>query len=85
MINYDTLYFDRDFITHKKHLFYLLGNEKEKNCGYIIASYSVKTDKIILKDCSNFIPSQQNLIDFVEMAKKKYKEECAELWEKVEE
>ena len=73
-MKYNTLFVDKDFITHKKHLFYLLGNVECENTIYVIASYSVKTDKMILKDCSNFIPSQQNLIDFMELAKKRYKE-----------
>lgn len=73
-MKYDALFVDNDFITHKKHLFYLVANASEENCQYVVASYSVKTDKIIIKDCSNFIPSWQNLTDFVEIAKRKYKD-----------
>lgn len=75
MAKYDSLVFEKDFITHKNYLFYLSGMRADENCSSIIASYSVKTDRIILKDVSNFIPSQENLAIFVEMAKKKYKEQ----------
>lgn len=74
MKKYDFLTVESDFITHKKHLFYLCGMVNTENCGYVIASYSVKTDRMILKDCSNFVPDTDILKRFVEIAKKRYKE-----------
>ena len=78
MAKYNSLVVDKDFITNKKHLFYLMGDVPEEGILYIIASYSVKTDRIILKDVSNFIPSQEALIQFVELVKKRYKEQGEE-------
>lgn len=74
MRKYDFVTVESDFITHKKHLFYLCGTVNTENCEYVIASYSVKTDRMILKDCSNFVPNTDVLERFVEIAKKKYEE-----------
>lgn len=74
MRKYDFLTVESDFITHKKHLFYLCGTVNAENCGYVIASYSIKTDRIILKDCSNFVPDTDILKRFVKIAKEKYEE-----------
>lgn len=69
---YEILTVESDIIKHRPHIFYLCGNIG--NQGYIIASYSVKTDRLYLKDVSNFMPTQQHLIDFISIAKKRYEE-----------
>ena len=74
-MKYSILTVEPDFVTHKPHLFYLMGYCEEENCAYIIASYSIKTDRMILKDCSNYIPMGEHLIQFISIAKKRYEKE----------
>lgn len=72
MKRYEYLTCEPDIFHQKPHIFYLMGNIQ--NTGYVIASYSIKTDKIILKDVSNFIPTTEVLNSFIALAKEKYKE-----------
>ena len=62
-------------ISHRAFdIYYLIGFEEETNCGYVIASYSIKTGQIILKDVENYIPSGEVLRDFVRIAKERYRD-----------
>jgi len=69
---YDNYYVDVDIFKRRNHIFYLMG-EKDQN-WFVLASYSVKTDRLILKNASDFIPSNVVLKQFIFKAKTKYNE-----------
>ena len=73
-VEYDYLTVEKSFMPYRKHIFYLMATIEKEASGYVIASYSVKTDKIILKDCSNYIPDAEILSQFIEIAKQRYEE-----------
>ena len=69
MINYCKFEVDRDIFKGRKHIYYLMGVEEKTNHCYVIASYSIKTGQIILKDVENYIPTSEVLREFVKIAK----------------
>ena len=54
---------------YKFHLFHLMGLERGTNHLWPIASFSLKTNKIILKDVDNFIPTSGMLNQFMSIAR----------------
>lgn len=54
MREYERFEYEKDFIRHSPHLYYLLGKVKGENITYVLASYSVKTKKLIVKDALHF-------------------------------
>ena len=72
MRKYDRFEVDRDIFKGRKHIYYLMGVEEGTNSCYVIASYSIKTGRIILKDVENHIPSGEVLRDFVRIEKGRY-------------
>ena len=61
----------KDIFKHREHIYYLVGfYEKDTNCGYIVASYSLKTKHLIIKD-TDIIGYNNVLVDFINIMKEK--------------
>lgn len=69
-MKYSEFYIDKDFIKHREHIYYLLGAEKGTNCSYVVASYSLKTKRLIIKD-TDIIGYNNILVDFINIMKEK--------------
>jgi hypothetical protein len=69
-MKYDSYILERDIFGHTKHLFYLCGYVKKENACYRIASYSLKTNKLMIKCASEHLPSQEILQDLIKYANK---------------
>ena len=63
MKNFESYYFEKDLWKDRPHLFYLLG--VIGNCAYVIASYSLKTKRLIIKGANEHIPESGVLEQFV--------------------
>ena len=53
----------------RKHIYYLIGNIETK--GIIVATYSLKTNKLLIRCDSKHIPATQILISFVKYCENK--------------
>lgn len=82
MKNYDKYIIEHDWIRGSQHLYYLCGYVEKENVCYCIASYSIKTDKLLIKCASKHIPNKDILEDFVKHAKKCAFEKARENFEK---
>lgn len=71
-MRYSQFFVERDFIKQRKHIYYLFGNVEKENCGYVVASYSLKNDRIIIKDIECLEEYAHLLPDFVKIAKERY-------------
>lgn len=69
-MKYSEFYIVKDFIKHREHIYYLLGAEKGTNCHYVVASYSLKTKYLIVKDI-DIIGYNNVLVDFINIMKEK--------------
>lgn len=69
-MKYDEFSVEKDIFKHRKHIYFLVGYEKGANCGYVVASYSLKTKFLIVKDTS-IIGFNNVLVDFIDIMKKK--------------
>lgn len=69
MKKYDKYIFERDILRHQKHIFYLCGYVEKENVCYVIASYSFKTDKLLIKCASEHLPNSDVLFEFIEYAR----------------
>lgn len=76
MREYESFKCEKDFIRHSPYLYYLLGKVKGENVEYVLASYSVKTKRLIVKDAVNFDFHLlgQSLGDFISIIEKYHKE-----------
>ena len=63
MKNFESYSVDKDLWKNKPHLYYLLG--RIGNCLYVIASYSLKTKRLIIKGANEHIPESVVLEQFV--------------------
>ena len=54
-----------DIFKHRKHIYYLGVLLKDKNEVHIIASYSLKTKQLIIKNANSHIPPTHILEEFV--------------------
>ena len=61
---------NRDFFKQRKHIYYLGALVDDKNVEYIIASYSLKTKQLIIKDANSHIPQSEILNEFVKICEK---------------
>ena len=81
MRNYNSFNYSRDFkVPQRPHLYYLLGRIEATNSEYILASYSTKTKRLIIKDAASFdfkAPYGVMLNDFIEKVEKYDKEHPA--------
>ena len=63
-MTYESYSVDHDlWYKKRKHIYYLLGNNG--NCGTIIATYSLKTKRLLIKCANEHIPPTLVLKDFV--------------------
>ena len=63
MKNFESYSVDKDLWKNRPHLYYLLG--VIGNCEYVIASYSLKTKRLIIKGANEHIPEGGVLKQFV--------------------
>lgn len=61
---------NRDFLKRRKHIYYLEALVEDKNVAHIIASYSLKTKQLLIKDANSHIPQSEVLIEFVKICEK---------------
>ena len=61
---------NRDFFKQRKHIYYLEALVEDKNVGYIIASYSLKTKQLLIKGANSHIPQSEVLNEFVKICEK---------------
>lgn len=58
----------------RKHIYHLLGDYKDEHdghCACIIATYSVKTKRLLIKGANEHIPESKVLKQFIEYAESK--------------
>jgi len=69
-MKYSQFSVEKDIFKHREHIYFLVGHEKGTNCGYVVASYSLKTKFLIVKDTS-IIGYNNVLVDFINIMKEK--------------
>lgn len=69
-MKYNQFSVEKDIFKHREHIYYLVGYDT--NCGYVVASYSLKTKHLIIKDTS-IIGYNNILVDFINIMKEKEK------------
>ena len=77
MRRYNEFKYEKDFIRNSPHLYYLLGRINDTNTEYVLASYSTKTKRLIIKDAVSFDfshPYGDILNDFINKVEKYEKE-----------
>lgn len=72
MKNFESYSVEKDLWKDRPHLYYLLG--VIGNCLYVIASYSLKTKRLIIKGANEHIPESRVLEQFVRYAEEKGQE-----------
>ncbi|MBQ2884896.1 MAG: hypothetical protein IJE43_14150 [Alphaproteobacteria bacterium] len=81
MRRYNKFTYERDFkVPQNPHLYYLLGRIDATNTEYVLASYSTKTKRLIVKDAASFDfqhPYGVMLNNFIEKVEKYDKEHPA--------
>lgn len=70
-MEYEEYIIEKDFFKHRKHIYYLGALVKGKNEEYIIASYSLKTKQLLIKNANLHIPPAKVLRKFVEVCEQK--------------
>lgn len=71
MVEYEEYTIEPDVFKQRKHLYYLGALVKGKNEEHIIASYSLKTKQLIIKNVDSHIPPTEVLRKFVEICERK--------------
>ena len=71
MVEYEKYTIERDVFKRRKHLYYLGALVKGKNEEHIIASYSLKTKQLIIKNVDLHIPPTEVLREFVKVCERK--------------
>ena len=69
-MKYDKFGVEKDVFRHREHIYFLVGFEKGTNCSRVVASYSLKTKFLIVKDTS-IIGYNNVLVDFINIVKEK--------------
>ena len=69
-MKYTRYIINRDFLKKRKHIYYLEAMDEDKNAAYIIASYSLKTKQLLIKDANSHIPQSEILNEFVKICEK---------------
>ena len=70
-MEYEKYVIEPDIFKRKKHLYYLGALVKDKNEEHIIASYSLKTKQLLIKNVNSHIPRSEALKEFVEICERK--------------
>lgn len=74
-MEYEQYTIEPDLFKQRKHVYYLGALVKGKNEEHIIASYSLKTKRLIIKNANSHIPQTKALKEFVEICERKELEE----------
>lgn len=61
---------EKDIFKHREHIYYLFGYEQGTNRAYVVASYSLKTKHLIVKD-TDIVGYNNVLVDFINIMKEK--------------
>ena len=61
---------NRDFFKKRKHIYYLEAIDEYENLAHIIASYSLKTKQLLIKNANSHIPQNEILNEFVKICEK---------------
>ena len=69
MEKYESYQIDNDMWYKKRtHIYHLLGIYNDGHCACIIATYSLKTKRLLIKCANEYIPEIEILKHFVEFA-----------------
>lgn len=69
MKQYDSFIIDNDmWYKKRKHIYHLLGIYDDGRCTCIIATYSLKTKRLLIKCAHEYIPDSELLKHFVKRA-----------------
>lgn len=70
MKQYDSYQIDNDmWYKKRKHIYYLMGMYDDgQHCACIIATYSLKTKRLLIKDANEHMPESRILRQFIEYA-----------------
>lgn len=72
MKQYESYQIDNDmWYKKRKHIYHLLGVYNEGRCACIIATYSLKTKRLLIKGANEHIPESRILKQFIEYAEMK--------------
>lgn len=71
MVKYKQYNIEPDIFKQRKHLYYLGALVKGKNEEHIIASYSLNTKQLLIKNANLHIPPEHILREFVETCERK--------------
>ena len=72
MKQYDSYSIDNDmWYKKRKHIYHLLGNYDEGNYACVIATYSLKTKRLLIKCANEHIPESGVLKQFIDYAESK--------------
>ena len=69
---YEYLVIESDLYRQKDGVYYLVGYKE--NVGDIVATYSIKLDRVMIRNASKFMPTQGQLIGFVAEARARNEE-----------
>lgn len=72
MSKYSRFEVEPDIIKKRKHIYYLVGIEEGTSKGYILGSYSVKANRVIIKNNDNYLPPSNVIQDFIKIAQERY-------------
>ena len=70
-MKYEKYVIEPDIFKQRKHIYYLGALVKDKNEEHIIASYSLKTKQLLIKNANLHIPQSKVLKEFVEICERK--------------
>ena len=69
---YESYQIDNDMWYKKRtHIYHLLGIYDDGHCACIIATYSLKTKRLLIKCANEYIPESEILKQFIEYAESK--------------
>ena len=72
MKQYDSYSIDNDmWYKKRKHIYHLLGVYNKGNYACVIATYSLKTKRLLIKCANEYIPESSVLKQFVDYAESK--------------
>ena len=69
-MKYTRYIINRDFFKQRKHIYYLEAMVEDKNVAHIIASYSLKTKQLLIKNANSHMPHSEILNEFVKICEK---------------
>lgn len=69
---YESYQIDNDmWYKKRKHIYYLMGIYNDGHCACIIATYSLKTKRLLIKCANKHIPESNILKQFIEYVENK--------------